>query len=493
MPTRLYNTLTKKKEDFVPLVPGKAGIYTCGITAYDACHIGHARSAVVFDVIVRYLRYRGYDVTYIKNFTDVDDKIIDKANALGVTIADIAERYMAEHDRDMDALGVERPTAAPRATDNIDGMISLIGILMEKGLAYAVDGDVYYAVGKFADYGKLSGRSLDDMMAGARIDINEKKHHPMDFALWKAGKEGEPWWESPWGKGRPGWHIECSVMSRRYLGETFDIHGGGEDLIFPHHENEIAQSEGATGKSLAHYWLHNGFVRVNSEKMSKSLGNFSSIQDMLGRWHPEVLRLFMLQSHYRSPVDFSDDSLAEARIGMERFYTTLKAIKDRLVQDSHTKASQNDALSGQDRAIMDGLTSLRERFMEAMDDDFNTARAIGYVFDAVRLINGYLTDATTPLSAEKIYVLQQAKAAMAEIGNVLGLFGDDPDTYFQEDRRREAVKHGLNTREIDGLVEERRLARVAKDWKKADDIRQLLTEKKITLKDSPEGTVWMVG
>lgn len=493
MSLRLYNTLKNKKEDFIPLVPEKVGIYTCGITAYDSCHVGHARSAVVFDVIVRYLRYRGYGVTYIKNFTDVDDKIIDKAKALGVGISDIAERFIAEHDRDMDALGVERPTAAPRATENIDGMIDLISILMEKGLAYAADGDVYYAVGRFADYGKLSGRSLDDMMAGARIDINEKKSHPMDFALWKASKPGEPWWESPWGKGRPGWHIECSVMSRRYLGETFDIHGGGEDLIFPHHENEIAQSEGATGKPLARYWIHNGFVRVNSEKMSKSLGNFSTIHDMLQYWHPEVLRLFMLQSHYRSPVDFSNDSLAEARIGMERFYTTLKSLKDQLSQAVQAAADKPDVLSEPHRTMMEGLSALRERFTEAMDDDFNTARAIGYIYDTVRSINGYLTDDKTPLSPEKTFIMQQAWTVLDEMGKVLGLYRVDPDAYFQEDRNREAVKYGLDVREIDGLVEERRLARAAKDWKKADEIRQRLTEKKITLKDSPAGTTWTIG
>lgn len=493
MTLRLYNTQTKRKEDFVSLVPGKAGIYTCGITAYDSCHIGHARSAVVFDVIVRYLRYRGYDVTYIKNFTDVDDKIIDKARAQGVGISDISERYIAEHDRDMDALGVDRPTAAPRATENIDGMIDLIGILVKKNLAYAVDGDVYYAVNQFPLYGKLSGRSLEDMVAGARIDINEKKRHPMDFALWKASKEGEPWWESPWGKGRPGWHIECSVMSRRYLGETFDIHGGGEDLIFPHHENEIAQSEGATGKPLAHYWLHNGFVRVNSEKMSKSLGNFSTIQDMLGQWHPEVLRLFMLQSHYRSPVDFSDDSLAEARIGMERFYATLKIVKDMLAQEIDTTAVQADTLTEPHRTMTEGLAAMRERFMEAMDDDFNTARAIGYIFEAVRSINGYIADAKLPSSAEKFFVLQQFQAAMTEVGDILGLYREDPDAYFQRDRNREAAKRGLDVREIDGLIEERKQARAAKDWKKADEIRQLLAAKTITLKDSPSGTTWTIG
>jgi cysteinyl-tRNA synthetase len=492
MPLRVYNTLTKKKEEFIPLTPGKVGIYTCGITAYDVCHVGHARSAVVFDMITRYLRYRGYDVTYVRNFTDVDDKIIDKAKRLGVKIAEVAERFIAEHDRDMDALGVEKPTVSPRATENIDGMIRLIEALIEKGLAYVVNGDVYYAVSGFKDYGKLSGRNLEDMMAGARIDINEQKRHPMDFALWKTSKEGEPCWESPWGKGRPGWHIECSVMSRRFLGETFDIHGGGEDLIFPHHENEIAQSEGATGKPLARYWIHNGFVRVNSEKMSKSLGNFSTIQDMLQQYHPEALRLFMLQSHYRSPVDFSDDSLVEARIGMERFYTTLKAIKDGLAQAVDTSTVKHDNLSGKHEEVMAGLSLLRERFVEAMDDDFNSARALGYIFDAVRLINGYLNDAKTPLNPEMVFVISQAKEAILEVGRVLGLYLDDPDAYFRQDRVREAVKRGFDVGEIDRLVEERRSARASKDWKRADELRQVLADKKIVLKDTPERTIWMI-
>jgi cysteinyl-tRNA synthetase len=298
---RFYNTLTKRKEAFAPLADGRVGIYVCGITAYDLCHVGHARSAVVFDVITRYLRYRGFDVVYVKNYTDVDDKIIDRAAREGVDIGEIAGRYIREHDRDMDALGVERPTVTPRATEHIDGMVKLITTLIEKGLAYVVDGDVYYAVERFPGYGKLSGRSLDDMMAGARVEVDEKKRNPLDFALWKKSKEGEPWWESPWGRGRPGWHIECSVMSQHYLGETFDIHGGGEDLIFPHHENEIAQSEGATGKPFARYWIHNGFIKVRSEKMSKSLGNVFTIREILELHHPEVLRLFILQGITRAP------------------------------------------------------------------------------------------------------------------------------------------------------------------------------------------------
>lgn len=300
MALKVYNTQARRKEVFEPIVAGKVGLYVCGITAYDTCHVGHARSAVVFDVIARFLKHQGYDVTFVKNFTDVDDKIINKANALGRTIGDIADQYIREHNEDMDAMGVKRPTVAPRATDHIDGMIRLIETLLQKDLAYVSDGDVYFSVEGFPGYGKLSGRGLDEMMAGARVDVNEKKRNPLDFALWKASKENEPWWESPWGKGRPGWHIECSVMSQKYLGDTFDIHGGGEDLVFPHHENEMAQSEGATGKPFARYWLHNGFVRVDHEKMSKSLGNFSTIREMLQRYHPEVLRLFILQSHYRS-------------------------------------------------------------------------------------------------------------------------------------------------------------------------------------------------
>ena len=391
MSIRIYNTLSKKKETFEPLVEGQVGIYACGITAYDVCHVGHARSAVVFDVITRYFQYRGYHVTYVKNFTDVDDKIIVKANAEGNTIFEISERYIREHDEDMDALGIDRPTVAPRATEHIAGMIKLINILLAKGLAYEADGDIYYAVEKFKGYGKLSGRNLEEMIAGARVDVSEKKRYPLDFALWKTSKEGELWWDSPWGRGRPGWHIECSIMSQNLLGETFDIHGGGEDLIFPHHENEIAQSEGATGKPLARFWIHNGFVKVSSEKMSKSLGNFFTIKDMLKNYHPEVVRLFMLQSHYKGPVDFSGESLAEARMGMERIYATLKAVKGARAACGNFPAVTMERLSVKDRDIFDRISSLPDRFKEAMDDDFNTPRAIGYIFDTVRLINGYMS------------------------------------------------------------------------------------------------------
>lgn len=492
MSLRFYNTLTKKKEVFKPLEDGKVGIYVCGITVYDVCHVGHARSAIVFDVITRYFQYRGYNVTYVKNFTDVDDKIIVKANAEGKTISDISETYISRHDEDMDTLGVARPGHTPRATEHIDGMIRLIKDLLDKGLAYEVDGDVYYAVEKFPEYGKLSGRSTEDMIAGARVDVSEKKNNPLDFALWKASKEGEPWWESPWGRGRPGWHIECSVMSQGYLGGTFDIHGGGEDLIFPHHENEIAQSEGATGKPLANYWIHNGFVRINSEKMSKSLGNIFTISDILNNYHPEVLRLFMLQSHYKSPVDFSESALAEARTGMDRLYSTLLAIKDILKDcDDFSGITIND-LSGKDRNIADTLMALPDKFVDVMDDDFGTPRAIGHIFDVVRLINGYLGDKTLSSIATTCFILHMAQKNIQEIGRVLGLFLEEPDDYFRQDRDRESRRRGLEVEEIDRLIEERWAARQAKNWKRADEIRDLLAEKKIILKDTATVTTWKI-
>ena len=492
MALRFYNTITNKKEDFVPLEKGKVGIYVCGITAYDMCHIGHARSAVVFDVIFKYFKYRGFDVTYVKNFTDVDDKIIAKANAEGTDIIEISERYIKEHNKDMDKFGIARPTITPKATENIQGMIRLVSDLIEKGLAYVVDGDVYYSVKKFQGYGKLSGRNIDEMMAGARIEVDEKKKNPLDFILWKSAKEGEPWWESPWGRGRPGWHIECSVMSQRFLGETFDIHGGGRDLIFPHHENEIAQSEGATGKTFARYWIHNGFIRVNQEKMSKSLGNIFNMREAMERYHPEVLRMFMLHSHYRSPVDFSEESLAYARLGMERFYDTLRNIERYLAMDVDFSAVSPRNLNSGDEEMYNKIRSLPERFIEAMDDDFNTARALGYIFDAVRVINGYYTDKAFKATKEALFVLNEGKTIMREVGNVLGLFMEEPDEYFEQDRRREAEKLGLDIDEIESLIKERWEARVARDWRKADEIRDLLISKKIILKDTHDRTSWSV-
>lgn len=491
MPLKLYNTITRQKETFIPLVAGRVGMYVCGITAYDLCHIGHARSALVFDVIARYLRYRGYEVTYVKNFTDVDDKIIDKAKSAGMDIFAISERYIGEHNEDMDALGVVRPDQTPRATEHIEGMIALVNKLIANNLAYVIGGDVYFAVEKFKNYGKLAGRSLKDMLAGARVDVNEKKVNPLDFALWKASKEGEPWWESPWGRGRPGWHIECSVMSQRFLGDTFDIHGGGEDLIFPHHENEIAQSEGATGKPLANYWLHNGFVRVNSEKMSKSLGNFFTIRDMLKAYHPEVLRLFILQNHYRSPVDYADTSLAEARQGMNRLYTVRKIIQD-ILAGRQTAFSIPAALSGKHAETIAKINAQREKFVEAMDDDFNTARAVACLFDLTRLINGYLAAKPSFTAPEAIFVLHQAQQFFQEVGGVLGFFRKETGDYFLQDREREVRKQGLDVQEIERLIEARNAARAEKDWGKADEIRKTLAAKNVILKDTPAATTWSI-
>jgi cysteinyl-tRNA synthetase len=492
MALRFYNTMTGRKEEFKPVKKKKVGIYVCGITAYDICHVGHARSAVVFDVITRYLKYRGYNVTYVKNFTDVDDKIIEKAAVEGESISEISERYIKEHNEDMDALGVVRPTVAPKATENIKGMIRHITVLLEKKLAYVNEGDVYFSVEKFDGYGKLSGRNLEDMVAGSRVEVDKKKKNPLDFALWKASKEGEPWWDSPWGRGRPGWHIECSVMSQRFLGDTFDIHGGGKDLIFPHHENEIAQSEGATGKTFAQYWIHNGFVRVDSEKMSKSLGNFFTIKEILKKYHPEVLRLFMLQSHYRSPVDFSSDSLAEAKTGMERFYATLKNIGDALAIGLDYSKVSGKNLSGKDKEIFDYVDALPGRFTEAMDDDLNTAMAIGYIFDTVRVINSYLAEKEITLTEKKLFVLDVAQGNIKEVGRVLGLFLEDPDEYFQKDRNEEAQKRGLDVEDIERSIEERRMARAAKDWESSDKIRNTLAEKGVILKDTPTATVWKI-
>ena len=493
MALRFYNTLTGQKEEFMPVEDNKVGIYVCGITAYDICHVGHARSAVVFDVITKYLKYRDYNVNYVKNFTDVDDKIIEKANAEGVSISEISEKYIKEHNEDMDALGVARPTVVPKATENIKGMIRHINTLLDKGLAYVGEGDVYFSVEKFKGYGKLSGRNLEDMVAGSRVEVDKKKKNPLDFVLWKASKEGEPWWDSPWGRGRPGWHIECSVMSQRFLGDTFDIHGGGRDLIFPHHENEIAQSEGATGKTFANYWIHNGFIRMDSEKMSKSLGNFLTIKEMLKVCHPEVLRLFMLQSHYRSPVDFSSDSLAEARMGMERFYTTLKNVKDVLATDVEFSGISEKDLSGRDSDVFEKVEALPGRFAEAMDDDFNTALAIGYIFDMVRLINGYLAEEDIVITAENLFVLDVAQKHIKEVGKVLGLFLEDADEYFRKDRDREVQKSGLNVEEIERLIEERIAARAVKNWKMADEIRDALVQKGIILKDTATETTWKIG
>ncbi|MGP8154841.1 MAG: cysteine--tRNA ligase [Smithella sp.] len=492
MPQKIFNTATRKKELFQPIKEGAIGIYVCGITAYDVCHIGHARAAVVFDVVVRYLRARGYQVTYVKNFTDIDDKIIDRAHKEGVSITEISERYIKLHNEDMASLGVETPTVTPKATRHMEDMISLISSLEEKGYAYCVDGDVYFAIKNYGQYGSLSGRNVEEMIAGARVDVNDKKKNPLDFALWKKSKEGEPFWESPWGKGRPGWHIECSAMSRRYLGETFDIHGGGEDLIFPHHENEIAQSYAATGKPLANYWMHNGFVKINSEKMSKSLGNIFPIREILKKYHPEALRLFMLQSHYRSPVDYSESSLNEARSGLIRCYRTLQLLKEvqgKLAADTKPVVKKS---SEQEENYISQFKKLADKFDMAMNDDFNTAQALGHVFDMVRLINNFIVDEKNMSASNKVKILAEANKVFDHFGAVLGVFQSDADYFFVSDKEIELRKRGLSIEEIENLIKEREVARNQKDWARADAIRKELSQLDIVLKDSANSTSWMI-
>jgi cysteinyl-tRNA synthetase len=486
MTLRIYNTLTGKKEDFVPLRGKRVGLYVCGVTVYDLCHIGHARSAVVFDTIFRYLRYRGYEVTFVRNFTDIDDKIIKKANDEGVDYKTIAEKYIEEFNIDMGRLGLEKPSVEPKATEHIPEMIRLISILIEKRFAYQRNGDVFFSVERFKDYGKLSKRNLDEMQAGARVEIDEKKENPLDFALWKTSKPGEPYWESPWGKGRPGWHIECSVMSQKYLGETFDIHGGGKDLIFPHHENEIAQSEAATGKPFVRYWIHNGFVNINKEKMSKSLGNILTLKEIFKDWHPEVLRLFFLSYHYRSPVDYSLDGLSEAKSGLDRFYHTLNVIQEELKKPLSQKKLNSPIIENCRQAI----SSFQTRFEEAMDDDFNAAEALGYFYDLQTHLNSLVSLSKGQPTQEMTSLLEQGFDQFSKRGGVFGLFREDPGKYVNQQKKEGLKKLNLKEEEILRSIEERNLARREKNWKRADEIRNELLSKGIILEDAPSGTNW---
>ena len=487
--------MTGKKEDFVPLHEKKVGMYVCGVTVYDLCHIGHARSAIVFDTIYRYFRYRGYDVTFVRNFTDIDDKIIRRANEGGVDCKTIAEKYIGEFNMDMGGLGLEKPSVEPRATEHILEMIQLISSLVQKGFAYQGGGDIFFSVERFKDYGKLSKRNLEEMQAGARVEIDEKKENPLDFALWKSSKPGEPFWESPWGKGRPGWHIECSVMSQKYLGETFDIHGGGRDLIFPHHENEIAQSEAATGKPFVRYWIHNGFVNINKEKMSKSLGNILTIKEILKDWHPEVLRLFFLSHHYRSPVDYSEDSFLETKSGLDRFYTTLKSIKEELGRapsPSHGEGKGGGGRASAPDESRKSLESFQMRFEEAMDDDFNTAQALGYFYELQTHLNSLLSLSKGNTTEEIASLLRKGLEYFSSMGWVFGLFRDDPEKYLDRQKKEGLKKLNLSDEEILRSIEERIAARREKNWKKADEIRNNLLSKGIILEDTPSGTVWKI-
>jgi len=479
---RVFNTLGDTKEEFVPIRPGKVGMYACGVTVYDHSHIGHARGAVVFDMIRRYLTFKGWKVTYVRNFTDVDDKIINRAREQGVSWEEIAERYILEYQKDMEALGVERADLEPKATDHIKEIVDLTRRLMEKGYAYESGGDVLFSVDRFEGYGKLSGRKLEDLLAGARVEVDEKKKNPLDFVLWKASKPGEPTWESPWGPGRPGWHIECSAMNLALLGETIDIHGGGKDLIFPHHENEIAQSEAATGRPFVHYWLHNGFVNINQEKMSKSLGNFFTIKEVLARFTPEAVRFFLLSTHYRSPIDFSDQNLEDAERARRRVYHLLYEVERRMGREAKPIAS--DQAEGYPSVAVQ-VHEMIPRFEEAMDDDFNTARAIGSIFEAVRTLNGFLNDIGLDRDQAVVSILKSFQDHIKVIGSVLGLFQERPEQVLKgtEDRPAQDLE------EIRKKIALRSEARKRKDWAEADRIRKELADQGVILKDLPDGSM----
>jgi cysteinyl-tRNA synthetase len=473
----IYNSLTNKKEPFRTVEPGVVKIYVCGPTVYDGCHIGHARSVVVFDVIVRYLKAVGYNVTYIRNFTDIDDKIIRRAKEKGLSTQELSEKYIGEFYKDMDLLKVQRATKEPKATDHIPEIIRVIQRLFENGHAYQAGEDVFFSVDSFRDYGKLSGRRLEDMQAGARVEVDKRKRNPFDFVLWKKAKPGEPKWESPWGSGRPGWHIECSAMSTHFLGEQIDIHGGGEDLQFPHHENEIAQSEGAFGKSFVTYWVHNGFVQIDHEKMSKSLGNFLLIKDILKQFHPEAVRLFLLSNHYRSPVDFTGQAMKEAETGLEKIYTFLDRIK------RHTGSSKENITQGQ-------RGQLWEKFVEAMNDDFNTAKAIGHIFESVRRVNRLLDSMADGGSEKDRAELEAVFGDLVLAGQVLGIGLEDPAAFFKEKKSKTLRQGTVDEALVEKLIGERTQARKEKDWSRADQIRDQLDAMNVVLEDRPEGTVW---
>jgi cysteinyl-tRNA synthetase len=464
---KLYNSITREKEDFIPLEPGRVKIYACGPTVYNYIHVGNARPIIVFDVLRRYFEYRGMEVTYVQNFTDVDDKIIKRAAEEGLSSAELAEKYIKEYFTDARALGVKDATVHPRATENIVQIIEMVSTLIEKGFAYEVNGDVYFRTSKFEGYGHLSNQPMDELMAGARIDVTEAKESPMDFALWKAAKPGEPSWDSPWGKGRPGWHIECSAMSVRYLGKTIDIHCGGQDLTFPHHENEIAQSEAANGCKFVNYWLHNGFISVDNRKMSKSLGNFFTVREAAAVYGYPTIRMFMLMSHYRSPLNYSDEALMHAKSALERLKTAADNLK---FLSQHARET---GLNDSEREIIEKFPVYRERFIEAMDDDFNTADAISVIFELVRELNSATSAGMNP---SREFAAASLKM-LTELVDVLGLI------YGEEE-------HDKLDSEIEALIEARQNARKSKNYAEADRIRDQLKSMGIMLEDTPQGVKW---
>lgn len=473
---RIYNTLTEKKEDFIPVHENKVGIYACGMTVYDKPHIGHARKEVAIDLIVSYLKYCGYEVNYVRNFTDVDDKIIARANERKIGFTELSEENIDAFYKAMDALGLQRPDVEPKATEHIAEIIGMIEKLIANGFAYPTnDGSVYFAVEKFKGYGKLSNRKIDELLAGTRFEPEAGKRNPLDFALWKSSKPDEPKWSSPWGEGRPGWHIECSAMSTKYLGETFDIHAGGRDLIFPHHENEIAQAECATGKPFVKYWVHNGFLTVEGEKMSKSLHNFITVDDALLQYHPEVLRYFMLSTHYRTPIDFSMASLKETEKKINYFYQTLKTLGQ-----FASKAEKEPVVNAKAEEFM-------KEFRESMDDDFNSARVVAAIVGIFKHLNEVLVSKKTRPSPEECAGFAKV---IKEAGNVLGVLLKDPDTIMNEIREIQLKRYGIARSDIESLIEKRNAFRKEKNFESADKMRDELLVKGVSIQDTPNGTEW---
>jgi cysteinyl-tRNA synthetase len=462
---KLYNTLSRTKEEFEPLNDKIVNMYVCGPTVYNYIHIGNARAFIVFDTVRRYLEYKGYKVNYVQNFTDIDDKIIKRAQEENVTTKELAEKYIHEYFKDADNLGIKRATVHPKATEHIEDIVKFIKILIDKGYAYVVNGNVYFETAKFKDYGKLSHKNIEELQAGARIEINEEKKNPLDFVLWKAQKPGEPAWDSPWGRGRPGWHIECSVMSTKYLGKTLDIHAGGPDLIFPHHENEIAQSEALYGQQFSKYWMHIGYLNINNEKMSKSKGNFFTVREITEKYHPEVLRLFMLMAHYRNPINFSLDLMDQANSAYERLLNAMANLKHLLT------VCKERELNEEEKRIVEKFEEYKKEFEEAMDDDFNTADAISVLFEMAKTANINLSGNSSKELVK--YILNM----FLKLSEILGLF-------------YRSVKTDIDDEEILALIEKRQQARKEKNWKLADEIRDRLREKGIILEDTPEGVRW---
>ena len=477
MSLRIYNTLTGGKEEFLPIKEGEVGMYVCGVTVYDRCHLGHARAGVVFDFIFRALTHLGYKVTYVRNFTDVDDKIINRAAERGISTDELVDENIKAFYEDMDALYMMRPTHEPRATQYIGEMIKLISELMEKKYAYQSGGDVFFSVSGFSEYGRLSKKNIDDLIHGARVEVNEAKKDPLDFVLWKGAKPGEPKWPSPWGEGRPGWHIECSAMGRELLGETFDLHGGGKDLVFPHHENEVAQSQAASGKKPVNCWMHNGFVNINKEKMSKSLGNFFTIKDVIAKFDPEAVRMYLLSTHYRSPIDFADPYLKDAEIHLDKLYRT---------------AARAEELLGDESGKEKLPESLTAPFAAALKDDFNSAAALAE-FNAIASQINFICDMIGEDDGDDPLVnLENQYSYFKEMASVLGLLNRKPAEYFEDKKAKRIETAGITTAEIEEFIAKRKEARANKDFKEADRIRDELAAKGVELKDSSAGTTWSV-